>query len=122
MLRFEIYGVIASFCLIFSCVFIDNNTILIAVLSSFIGLIMTFLVKNEFETARWEISHWNKALPTMLSGFTFVFIMYYGYITLIKFLARPDVSNGVITVLIIVNSGTALFLVYAFIFSKPGDS
>ena len=122
MLKFEIYGVIASFCLIFSCVFIDNTTILFAVISSFIGLIMTFLVKNEFETARWEISSWNKVLPTILSGSTFFFAILFGYNALTRFMASANVSTGITTVIIIFNSGIALLLVYAFIFSKPGDS
>ena len=122
MLKFEIYGVIASFCLIFSCVFIDNTTILFAVISSFIGLIMTFLVKNEFETARWEISSWNKVLPTILSGSTFLFAILFGYNALTRFMASANVSTGITTVIIIFNSGIALLLVYAFIFSKPGDS
>lgn len=118
MLKFEIYGIVASFCLVMSCVFIDTTAILIAVLSSCVSLIMTFLVKNEFENARWEISFWSKILPTILSGFTFLFIIYYGINTLMKFMARADLSNGINTVLLIFNTGIAFLLVYAFIFSK----
>lgn len=119
MPRFEIYTVIALFCLVISIGFINNNNPVFAAGLSLISLLPATLLRNELENARWEITIWNKLLPMGSTVFMFLIFVYFVMTNFAILVGNVNLPTAINILIFVVDAGISLFIVYVFIFSKP---
>ena len=120
MPRFETYTVVACGLLIGSLMFVNANNLIVAIGLSIISLIPATLLKKELGNAKWVISFWSKLLPMGLSIFIFLAFVYMTFTDLTKLIGNFNLSNSITLLIFIFDAFVGFFLVYTYIFSRPG--